>query len=190
MSITYNNYQLITRETSGCDDVRVLALGLIGETTELIQSFDCLFTPSKKLPLKDSFHRVSKEIGDVLWYSARLWDTLDDDFENWQDFGTVCNFNTNAIDRNFVMRILGHAAEVSEHIKKVTGHGHNLDRKKLMNSLSNVVRDCKQVACAIHGKDGLEIVMRENIDKLRNRYPAGFSTERSKNRQHEDETQQ
>ena len=104
------------------------------------------------------------------------------DFENWQDFGTVCNFNTDEIDGSFVMRILSHAAEVSEHVKKVTGHGHDLDRMKLMNSLSNVVRDCKQVACAIHGKNGLETVMRENIAKLKSRYPDGFSSERSKNR--------
>ena len=190
MKITYNDYQLITRETSGCDDIRVLALGLIGETTELIQSFENLGVPSKKMPLTVSTTRVSKEIGDVLWYAARLWDLMDNDFENWQNFGSVCNFKTNEINHNFVMRILTHAAEVSEHVKKVTGHGHDLDRIKLMNSLSNVVRDCKQVACAVHGKNGLEIVMKENITKLRSRYPDGFSSERSKNRYQDNKAKQ
>ena len=186
MKISYNDYQLITRETSGCDDIRVLALGLIGETSELIESFENLSAPSKKLPLVVLTKCVSKEIGDILWYAARLYDVLDENFEDWQNFGNVCNFKTNVIDKNFVMRILKHAAAVSEHVKKVTGHGHELDHKKMMDSLSNVVRDCKQVAHALYGKNGLEIIMKENVEKLSARYPDGFTTERSKNRNLDD----
>ncbi len=76
--------------------------------------------------------------------------------------------------------LTGESGEVAEEIKKVLYHAHPLDRDRLGKELGDVLWYLAVMA------DGLGIslaqIAEDNIDKLRRRYPDGFSTERSLNR--------
>lgn len=79
--------------------------------------------------------------------------------------------------------IAGEAGEVADIIKKVVGHGHSLDieaENKLVKELGDVLWYAASIADVL--KVNLSTVMGHNIQKLRERYPDGFSTERSMNR--------
>ncbi len=76
--------------------------------------------------------------------------------------------------------LTGESGEVAEMIKKAVYHGHPLDREALCKELGDVLWYLSVMA------EGLGISLEEiavkNIEKLRARYPEGFSEERSLNR--------
>lgn len=76
--------------------------------------------------------------------------------------------------------VAGEAGEVADYIKKVVGHGHALDKDKLTKELGDVLWYVA-VLSSVVGVN-LETVARVNIDKLKARYPDGFSSDRSINR--------
>lgn len=65
-------------------------------------------------------------------------------------------------------------------MKKCLFQGHGLDKEHLAEELGDVAWYLAVSAHAI-GMD-LESILQGNVDKLRRRYPDGFSTERSVNR--------
>lgn len=76
--------------------------------------------------------------------------------------------------------LTGEAGEVADILKKYIGHGHALDREKVVKELGDVLW---YVAVLAHRMGWtLEDVALVNIEKLRKRYPDGFSSERSINR--------
>jgi NTP pyrophosphatase (non-canonical NTP hydrolase) len=76
--------------------------------------------------------------------------------------------------------IAGEAGEVADYIKKVVGHGHEMDRKKLTKEVGDVLWYAAEI-CSILGVS-MGSVARQNINKLNERYPGGFSSEKSINR--------
>lgn len=76
--------------------------------------------------------------------------------------------------------VSGEAGEVAEHIKKYLGHGHHLDREVVKAELGDVLWYIANMARYM----GLTLgeVAAFNTEKLKARYPDGFSTERSLNR--------
>ena len=78
---------------------------------------------------------------------------------------------------NGVMGLCGEAGEAIDLVKKHLAQGHELDKEKLAKELGDVAWYLAETAHAI-GYD-LESILRMNIDKLRARYPEGFSSERS-----------
>lgn len=78
---------------------------------------------------------------------------------------------------NGVMGMCGEAGEAIDIVKKHLAQGHELDREHLARELGDVAWYLAETAYAI-GYD-LETVLKMNIEKLRARYPEGFSTERS-----------
>lgn len=76
--------------------------------------------------------------------------------------------------------IAGEAGEVAEIIKKNIGHGHELDVTKLGKELGDVLWYIQEIGHIIGYP--LELVAKDNIEKLKKRYPDGFSTEQSVNR--------
>lgn len=76
--------------------------------------------------------------------------------------------------------VSGEAGEVADYIKKVVGHGHALDKDKLTKELGDVMWYVAVLSSAIGVN--LETVAQSNIDKLKARYPDGFSSDRSINR--------
>ena len=85
---------------------------------------------------------------------------------------------------NSVMGLCGEAGEAIDIVKKWLAHGHELDREHLAKELGDIAWYLAEAAYAL-GVD-LEDVLRANIEKLKTRYPEGFSTERSINRAEND----
>ncbi len=74
----------------------------------------------------------------------------------------------------------GESGECAEHIKKHLGHGHALDREAMTKELGDVLWYVASLAAKIGVT--LDEVATVNLDKLRVRYPNGFSEQDSKNR--------
>jgi hypothetical protein len=78
------------------------------------------------------------------------------------------------------MGMVGEAAETLEHVKKVVEQGHELDIAKIVYEMGD--------SLWYHGKMSrlirvpLDVIAYMNIEKLRKRYPDGFSVERSVHR--------
>jgi NTP pyrophosphatase (non-canonical NTP hydrolase) len=72
------------------------------------------------------------------------------------------------------MGLAGEAGETVELIKKGIFHRHGLDKEKLTKELGDVLWYISGL-CTVQGID-LERVMIANIEKLRLRYPDGFTT--------------
>lgn len=79
--------------------------------------------------------------------------------------------------------LAGEAGEVAELIKKHIGHGHPLDRLKLCKELGDVLWYVADLAARFQLT--LEEVALTNVEKLRSRYPEGFSQQASINRKAE-----
>lgn len=73
--------------------------------------------------------------------------------------------------------IAGEAGETADLVKKHIGHGHPLDLDKLKKEIGDVL--WYAAALAAHFGLTLEEVAQANVEKLRKRYPDGFSTEAS-----------
>ena len=76
--------------------------------------------------------------------------------------------------------IAGEAGEVADHIKKHIGHGHPLDKQAIAKELGDVLWYVAAMANVLDFP--LEKIAQMNIDKLKARYPNGFSHEASINR--------
>lgn len=75
------------------------------------------------------------------------------------------------------MGLAGESGEVVDHIKKHLFHGHPLNKEKLVKELGDSL--WYVAAIASHIGVTLEDVAKANIEKLRKRYPNGFSVEDS-----------
>ena len=79
----------------------------------------------------------------------------------------------------------GESGEIADHVKKIVYHGHPLDdetRDKIAKEIGDILW-----YCAIGSRGigiGLAEIARMNVEKLRKRYPAGFSTRKSLTRPH------
>ena len=81
---------------------------------------------------------------------------------------------------NGVMGLCGESGEAIDIVKKHLAQGHELDRENLAKELGDIAWYLAETAYAIGYP--LEDILRMNIEKLLDRYPEGFSTERSVNR--------
>ncbi len=84
------------------------------------------------------------------------------------------------IDTMTALGLCGEAGEYAELVKKEKFHGHETDYDKRVKELGDVLW---YVAIAAYNLGfGLDFVAETNINKLKKRYPEGFSSEASKNR--------
>ena len=90
------------------------------------------------------------------------------------------NLAVNPLLLNGVMGLNGEAGEALDIIKKYMFQGHPLDREHIAKELS----DCMwYIAVAAEGCGyTLEEIANMNVEKLRKRYPDGFTTENSLHR--------
>jgi NTP pyrophosphatase (non-canonical NTP hydrolase) len=81
---------------------------------------------------------------------------------------------------NFTLGLAGETGEVIDLIKKVEFHSHVVSQDMIKEELGDVMwylaNLCNQYNLC------LEDVLENNIDKLKKRYPNGFSSEKSKKR--------
>lgn len=81
---------------------------------------------------------------------------------------------------NGVMGLCGEAGEAIDIVKKHLHQGHPLDKEALVKELGDIAWYLAETATALGVS--LEEVMERNIEKLKKRYPQGFSSENSQNR--------
>ena len=85
---------------------------------------------------------------------------------------------------NAALGLCGESGEVADLVKKHRFQGHGLDFEHIAKELGDISWYLAVGAYAI-GLD-LETIFRMNIDKLKARYPNGFSTDRSLHRAEND----
>lgn len=76
--------------------------------------------------------------------------------------------------------LAGEAGEVADYIKKGIYQGHLMKRDRLAEEIGDVLWYCALLADATGVN--LDEIAQRNIDKLRKRYPEGFDSARSVNR--------
>ena len=81
---------------------------------------------------------------------------------------------------NGVMGLCGEAGETIDLVKKHLYQGHALDKQKIAMELGDIAWYLAETAYALDIP--LEKILRANLEKLKKRYPEGFSVERSINR--------
>ena len=88
------------------------------------------------------------------------------------------NFNEQV--SNLCMGLAGETGEVIDIIKKCFYHGHKLDKEKLTEEIGDVMWYLTNIATLFILPMGN--ILDVNIKKLEERYPEGFSEEKSINR--------
>lgn len=78
---------------------------------------------------------------------------------------------------NSVMGLCGESGEACDLVKKHLFHGHELDREALIKELGDVAWYLAEAAATLD--ISLDEVFERNIEKLKKRYPEGFSEEKS-----------
>ena len=88
-----------------------------------------------------------------------------------------------ALDKKDVLinGVMGLCGESIDIVKKWLAQGHELDREKLAKELGDIAWYLAETATALDLN--LEDIFTANIEKLRKRYPEGFDSERSINRE-------
>ena len=81
---------------------------------------------------------------------------------------------------NSVMGLCGESGEAIDIVKKHLFHGHPLDRDALKKELGDIAWYLAEAATTLDMD--LEDILKANIEKLKKRYPEGFSCERSRTR--------
>ncbi len=103
----------------------------------------------------------------------------------WDEYQVAClrtanaNLGSDLFLATLGLGIAGEAGEIADTIKKVVGHGHSKSGK-IAEELGDLLWYTAMVSWC-YGISLSEIATR-NIDKLLERYPDGFSSERSINR--------
>lgn len=81
---------------------------------------------------------------------------------------------------NGVMGLCGESGEAIDLVKKHLAQGHELDKACLAKELGDIAWYLAETATALDYD--LSDILQMNLDKLKSRYPEGFSTEKSINR--------
>ncbi len=113
-----------------------------------------------------------------------------EDFDKYQDLALrTASAESTATSLTLLnsaaLGLAGESGEIADHVKKIMFHGHPLDdatRDKIAKEIGDILW-----YCAIGAKGiglGLGEIAQMNVQKLRKRYPEGFSSENSLNRPH------
>jgi NTP pyrophosphatase (non-canonical NTP hydrolase) len=139
-------------------------MGLSGEAAEVL---DLVFWSGTVDAVK-----LVKELGDVAWYCAETASTAGIDLG---DVPVPPPEGGTPLDH--AIRLTVRAGEVTDYLKKVVGHGHDIDVERVQTGLGLIIRRVADIAAAVN--IDLPTVCERNIEKLRARYPNGFRTEQS-----------
>lgn len=190
--ITFEEYQLLASRTANDHEYEGAnyAMGLAGESGELIDIYKKSTFHGHSLPI-DS---IKKEAGDVLWYTSQLMRKhqiiIENVFNHLNEENEVIKkiVEKGDVDRITIVSCLNlskHVGEVSGYIDGSIDIFSNNDF-----ALAGLKRSLKIVLINLHyliRRAGLTIeeVAEANIEKLKRRYPSGFSSEASINRPEE-----
>lgn len=158
-----NDYQSQTRQTAIYPNVGsnpfYPTFGLAGEAGEIAEKMvNYSFSSAERTELL-------KEIGDVLWYTARLADEFNLSLEDLNN--TVSELKINSLPQA-VFHLVGTVGKVSERVKKVIRDDNSIFTETKINLLTvdiqNVLMALK-LLCKFVNADLLEIAQ-ANLDKL------------------------
>lgn len=143
----------------------VTGMGLGGEACELL----ALTLEGFEKP------KVLKELGDVMWYVADLCTIHSLDLSKIYYSTTKRGSAT-----SLIIKLAATCGATQDYLKKVYGHGHELDTVRLFD----LIRQILSLVSAIASRFGScpAEVCDINHQKRLERYPDGFSSERSINR--------
>jgi len=163
----------------------VNSLGLIGELAELKEAYVLwMFNYSDELNTQHTCKdNVIKELGDVVWYLANTCHALNVKFS----FVTKSR-NTHVLEcclcATELIHQIGNSAqlgEIAETFKKHVGHeGLTTPSEKIIGILTKVFEIVLEVCNSI--KVPISTVLQTNIEKLKKRYPNGFTISDSINK--------
>lgn len=158
--VQYRDLAQRTSNPASPHRLAVAALGLVGETAEMIAEED-----ESKLVL---------ELGDVMWYVAELASIMGAEIPASDSLAlTYTGWSTYRLSTELVVQ----TGSLADYVKKVVGHGHTLYPGKVLAHLDTIVQVLQWIAT--RQKISFEDALERNIDKLRKRYPDGFQTEKS-----------
>lgn len=120
--------------------------------------------------------------------SEKLFDL--DAFDTYQELALMTASAESLVDSGTMLNaaalgLNGEAGEIADHVKKVMFHGHPLDeatRDKIAKEIGDILWYCAMGARGLGL--GLGEIAEMNVEKLKKRYPEGFSSDRSLNRPH------
>jgi NTP pyrophosphatase (non-canonical NTP hydrolase) len=112
------------------------------------------------------------------------------DFDEYQELALRTASAESLVDSGTMLNaaalgLNGEAGEIADHVKKIMFHGHPLDnatRDKIAKEIGDILWYCAMGARGLGL--GLGEIAEMNVEKLKKRYPDGFSSERSLNRPH------
>lgn len=136
------------------------------------------------LSREQRIEHLEEELIDALKYCEHLKVSMRDSLtaNDYQRMAmrTAGDKSENYLD-NAIMGLCGEVGECADIVKKHHFQGHELDHEKLKDELSDVCWYVALLATALGLS--LEEVMLHNVEKLKKRYPDGFSKERSIHRE-------
>lgn len=94
---------------------------------------------------------------------------------------TAPHLSDDELIENAAMGLNGEAGELIDHIKKYKFQGHSFDRDYVAKELGDIAWYLAIGAFALDLP--LETILEMNVNKLKQRYPDGFTVERSINRE-------
>lgn len=152
------------------------AIGLAGEAGEI-----CAILASAAGHRFEDLERLAllEEVGDLLWYAAGLCTKLDAELEaSITAYWVVAPFKTDP--ERAAIEIAAQAGAINDMIKKAVFHRHGVTdytRSQILQRIGRLTWHLGALCAALSAD--LAYVMAQNIEKLRRRYPDGYSTEAS-----------
>jgi NTP pyrophosphatase (non-canonical NTP hydrolase) len=146
-----------------------IAHAIIGLNTEINEIYDALEDNTKPLDIVN----ILEEIGDLYWYIAIMYDTLNisvkdtqkDDTQKYADiFSKIRKYSNNMLDL----------------LKKHMFYNKVLDINTIIENTCDI-KDLLDIACVSFNSTPSQ-VMTKNINKLSARYPEAFSEYLAENR--------
>ena len=188
----FATYQPLAQRTSSTwsygRKVRNGVLGLIGEAGEVVDIAKKTMFQGK--PMEEAKAKFVDEIGDVLWYCAELCEGLGvklcsvvDTFRHVYEHGYP-DPDLDSLMVQIPVEMVREAVEIHLEIygseNKEPGKIGNYNG--IMMTIYVIVHHCEALLYYVCGCS-LEQCMDANIEKLKARYPDGFSAERSEHRE-------
>jgi NTP pyrophosphatase (non-canonical NTP hydrolase) len=139
------------------------------------------------LTTEQRIEHLEEELIDGLMYCEHLAEAVGDPGWTANDYQRAAlrtaqtdKYSPDDLLQNGVMGLCGEAGEVIDLVKKCMFQGHELDKEKIKQELGDCTWYISVAAYALGFS--LSDIMEANISKLKERYPGGFSKERSINR--------
>lgn len=155
------------------------SMGLAGEASEVAEYLKTVVFYGRPLNVVT----LIKELGDVHWYDvmvAKMFDIDGDEIVPVPSELDPKDMAGQTLHLYYAISVASAAGAANDYLKKVLFHGHAFDRDRLIVELGKL-RWYLAKAAEIVGISEAQVIQ-ANVDKLRARYPDGFSKAASQNR--------